>query len=557
MNNDTKGLEALVARLQSDLSAAHGRIAALEGNSPGQQLAATSESGQSDTSIPPREAFLQETERIAHVGHEIWDHVLDTTIHVSETLARIYGLSIDEYMRTVTSMDDYFRFIVPEDLEVYKSWEDQFEKMESFNPVSIEYRIKRADGEIRHLHQSSKLIPAESGPPTQSISVIQDISRYKQVEVELQESRDALRETAEIMSLSAEIANLGHSVWDYDADKFILVSENWASCFGLTKEEFLERAPDFKNFVKLVHPDDRQRYRHYYENEINVPELEYRIVHSSGETRHVVQHYISLEQTEVDRAIVTIQDVTERKQAEAQLVQSSKLITLGEMSAGVAHELNQPLQVILLAAENVNYKLSQGIQDEAYLKEKLKRIVSQTHRASAIVDHLRMFGREAKEEFYEVDVREAATGALGLMGEQLRLSQVEVKTSFDEDLPSVMGHQIRLEQMFINLFSNAFHAIKKSDPAEKCIFIEALKSSEGEAIIRVSDTGGGIPEAVLPHIFEPFYTTKSIDEGTGLGLSVSYGFVADMGGTITAANTAEGVCFEIKIPPVDSDGIGD
>ena len=552
MNNDTKGLEALVDRLQSDLSAAHGRIAALEGNSPGQQLAATSESGQSDTSIAPWETFLQETERIAHVGHEIWDHVLDTTVHVSETLAQIYGLSVDEYIGTVTSIDDYLRFIVPEDLEVYKSWGDQFEKTESFNPASIEYRIKRADGEIRHIHQSSKLIPAESGPPTQSISVIQDISRYKQVEVELQESRDALRETAEIMSLSAEIANLGHSVWDYDAEKFTLVSENLASCFGLTKEEFLERASDFKNFVKLVHPDDRQRYRDYYDTEINVPEIEYRIVDSSGETRHVVQHYIRLEQTEVDRAIVTIQDVTERKQAEAQLLQSSKLITLGEMSAGVAHELNQPLQVILLAAENVNYKLSQGIQDEAYLKEKLKRIVSQTHRASAIVDHLRMFGREAKEEFYEVDVREAATGALGLMGEQLRLSQVEVKTSFDEDFPSVMGHQIRLEQMFINLFSNAFHAIKKSDPAEKCILIEALKSSEGEAMIRVSDTGGGIPEAVLPHIFEPFYTTKSIDEGTGLGLSVSYGVVGDMGGTITAANTAEGVCFEIKIPVLTS-----
>ncbi|MEP5566442.1 MAG: ATP-binding protein, partial [Halioglobus sp.] len=289
----------------------------------------------------------------------------------------------------------------------------------------------------------------------------------------------------------------------------------------------------------------------------NVPQMEYRIIHRSGETRHVVQHYMLLEQSELDRAIVTIQDVTERKNAEAQLVQSSKLITLGEMSAGVAHELNQPLNVIMLAAENTAHQLSQGTVDDAYLKNKLERIISQADRASTIIDHLRKFGREAKEEFYAVDLREAVSGALNLMGEQLRLAQIEIQTVFEDDFPLVMGHQIQLEQMFINLFSNAFHAIKKSDPAEKVILIEALKSSKGEATIRVSDSGGGIPEAVLPSIFDPFYTTKSIGEGTGLGLSVSYGFVHDMGGTITASNTAMGACFEIKVPPAEVDGEND
>lgn len=557
MNNDSKTLQALVNRLQSDLDAAHERIAALEGKLPPQHSVDTAEPGQADQSIPPRHTFLQETEEIAQVGHEIWDHVSDTTIHVSETLAKIYGFSVDEYMQVVKSMDDYFELIVPEDLEAYKAYEDQFEEDESYNPLSIEYRIIRADGEVRHLHQSSKLIPAESGPSTQSISVIQDITRYKQVEAELQESRDALRETAEIVSLSADIANLGHSIWDYDEEKFLLVSDNWASSFGYTKEEFLKTAPDLEKFIGLVHPDDREDYRAYYESEMDVPQIEYRIIHSSGETRYVVQHYMLLEQSEFERAIVTIQDVTERKNAEAQLVQSSKLITLGEMSAGVAHELNQPLTVIMLAAENTVHKLSLGPVDPSYLKDKLEIIVSQADRASTIVDHLRKFGREAKEEFYEVDLREAALGALSLMGEQLRLAQIEVQTSFENDFPSVMGHQIQLEQMFINLFSNAFYAIRKSDPAEKIILIEAFKSAEGEACIKVSDTGGGIPEAVLPSIFDPFYTTKGIDEGTGLGLSVSYGFVHDMGGTITAGNTAMGACFEIKIPPVEVDGVGD
>jgi len=265
-----------------------------------------------------------------------------------------------------------------------------------------------------------------------------------------------------------------------------------------------------------------------------------------------VQHYMLLEQSQQQRAIVTIQDVTDRKLAEAALVQSSKLITLGEMSAGVAHELNQPLNVIMLAAENVVLRLAHGNLDDVFLRGKLERIVAQTDRASSIVDHLRKFGRDAKEEFCEVDLRDAALGALNLMGEQLRLAQIDVQTSLGGEFPLVMGHQIQLEQMFINLFSNAFYAIKKTDPAEKNILIEAFKSSDGAATIRVTDTGGGIPDSVLPNIFDPFYTTKNIEDGTGLGLSVSYGFVRDMGGTITAANTGVGACFEIKIPSVNA-----
>ena len=421
--------------------------------------------------------------------------------------------------------------------------------------MSIEYRVTRTDEKIRHLRQSSKLIPAEFGPPTQSLNVIQDITRFKQVEAELQRSRDALEESTEILALSASIANLGHAVWDYDYEKFLLVSDSWASCFGLTQDDFLEIAPDFDHYLLLVHPGDRERYKAYYYDESDFPQIDYRIIHSNGETRYVEQHYMLREQSGLETAVVTIQDVTENKKAEAQLIQSSKLITLGEMSAGMAHELNQPLNVIVLAAENAACKISQGTVEQLYLMERLERIVAQAKRASTIINHLRTFGREAKEDFYEVDLRKAAVGALELMGEQLRLAQVEVETNFDDDFPLVMGHQIQLEQMFINLYSNAFHAIKKNDPEERTILIEAFKSREGEATIRVSDTGGGIPDSVLPNIFDPFYTTKSIEEGTGLGLSVSYGFVLAMGGTIAASNTELGVCFEIKIPPAIGDGI--
>ena len=557
MKNGSKSLQAVVDKLQNELAVAHARILALEGPSipPKQFDASASASTQAYKSARTREAALHQTEEIAKLGHEIWDHAQEKTLFVSEELAKIYGLSVDEYMLAVQKMEDYFKFVVPEDREAYKEFENQFQKEESFNPLSIEYRVTRTDGKIRHLRQSSKLIPAEFGPPTQSLNVIQDITRFKQVEAELQRSRDALEESTEILALSASIANLGHAVWDYDYEKFLLVSDSWASCFGLTQDDFLEIASDFDHYLLLVHPGDRERYTAYYYDESDFPQIDYRIIHSNGETRYVEQHYMLREQSGLETAVVTIQDVTENKKAEAQLIQSSKLITLGEMSAGMAHELNQPLNVIVLAAENAARKISQGTVEQLYLMERLERIVAQAKRASTIINHLRTFGREAKEDFYEVDLRKAAVGSLELMGEQLRLAQVEVETNFDDDFPLVMGHQIQLEQMFINLYSNAFHAIKKNDPEERTILIEAFKSREGEATIRVSDTGGGIPDSVLPNIFDPFYTTKSIEEGTGLGLSVSYGFVLAMGGTIAASNTELGVCFEIKIPPAIGDGI--
>jgi PAS domain S-box-containing protein len=260
-----------------------------------------------------------------------------------------------------------------------------------------------------------------------------------------------------------------------------------------------------------------------------------------------IEKYDTVTGTETDAAFVGfIRDISQRKDAAAKLIQSSKLATLGEMATSVAHELNQPLSVIRMAAGNIRQRLSKGIVDPKYLSEKLLRIEEQTARAATIIDHMRMFGREAKEPAESIDPRNAVKRALDLMGEQLRLAGIEVVTVLPENCACVLGHVIQVEQVLLNLLTNALDAITQSEGMAK-ITLQVFE--EGNVIhITTQDTGGGIPDDVLQRIFEPFFTTKSMERGTGLGLSVSYGIIQDMKGTIAAENIDDGARFTITLP---------
>jgi C4-dicarboxylate-specific signal transduction histidine kinase len=238
----------------------------------------------------------------------------------------------------------------------------------------------------------------------------------------------------------------------------------------------------------------------------------------------------------------------EKDKLTAQIIQASKLATLGEMATSVAHELNQPLNAIRMAAGNSRRKVSDGTADSEYLNAKLNRIEEQTARAAAIIDHMRMFGRKAEEDPIAIDPRKVVTNALDLMGEQLRLAGIELVTEFADDCPAVLGHTIQLEQVLLNLLTNARDAIAEREGEAK-ITVRVLSVDAGVRI-SVEDTGGGIPEAVLPRIFEPFYTTKKMGKGTGLGLSVGYGIIRDMSGTITAENMDDGARVTITLPSV-------
>ena len=244
------------------------------------------------------------------------------------------------------------------------------------------------------------------------------------------------------------------------------------------------------------------------------------------------------------------QDITELKNIQHEIIQSSKLATLGEMATAVAHELNQPLNTIRFASSNLVDAVELGKLTPEILESKLGRIEDQVQRASSIIDHMRIFGRATADESPEPMYPDAAvSGALDLMGEQLRLANINVIRDFSDDKVQILGHSILLEQVVLNLLANARDQLRQDDSIEnKEIRLAVGKHKGGMVQIEVSDTGGGVPEAVIGRIFEPFYTTKKIGEGTGLGLSLSYGIVRDMGGTLSVRNGEHGAAFIISLP---------
>ncbi len=250
-------------------------------------------------------------------------------------------------------------------------------------------------------------------------------------------------------------------------------------------------------------------------------------------------------------------DMTKRKEAEAQLIQASKLATVGEMATGVAHEVNQPLNVIRMAAGNALRKITKDNAeiDLEYLKAKLQRIGEQTERAASIIDHLRMFGRRADESPAPMNINTCVASALDMMGEQLRLNNILVVVDIPDEPILVMGHQILFEQVLLNLLSNARDAIlAKSSSGQMKIYI-AVKMVGNKVWLSMEDTGGGIPDKLLYRVFDPFFTTKEVGKGTGLGLSVSYGIVNEMGGMFNVSNSAEGAEFTIILPGIPVTGL--
>ncbi len=250
--------------------------------------------------------------------------------------------------------------------------------------------------------------------------------------------------------------------------------------------------------------------------------------------------------------IVIATDITELRSSQAQVVHTSKLATLGEMAAGMAHELNQPLGVIQMAAGNMLRRIEKHGLDEDYATGKLHRISSQTERASKIIDHMRIFARRDTQKTERFYLNNALNDAMTMMRPQFSADGIKLQEFPGGDQLQTRGSKVMFEQVLVNLLANARDAIlersKREDTAiSKCVSVSVSAAGKDVQIV-ISDTGGGIPEDTLARLFEPFFTTKAPGKGTGLGLSISYGIVQDMGGEIQAANTGEGSQFTINVP---------
>lgn len=250
---------------------------------------------------------------------------------------------------------------------------------------------------------------------------------------------------------------------------------------------------------------------------------------------------------DLDRGERELEDTVERlRSTQAQLVQSSKLQALGELSAGLAHELNQPLTVVKGLVKTL-LKSSEGLSEEEDA-EKLELVASSAEKMERIIGHLRTFSRRAGPETDPVDLNKIIEDAFIILGEALRKNSVEVVLDLGPT-PRVAGSATRLEQVVINLATNARDAMAPRGGTLTIKTSEVRLDGARLARMEVRDTGPGIPKEDLPRVFDPFFTTKAPGDGTGLGLSISYGIVTEHGGEITVASApGEGAVFTVVLP---------
>ena len=236
----------------------------------------------------------------------------------------------------------------------------------------------------------------------------------------------------------------------------------------------------------------------------------------------------------------------ELRDKQEQLVQAGKLATLGELTAGVAHELNNPLNNTSLFVGNAIDRLERGGTDNGRVVTELRHAMQQVRKATEIISHLRTFGRAAPVSREPICLRQVIERALSLMQAQLRVREVEVTVNLGVAEPVVVGSAIQLEQVFINLLTNARDAV--ADSPRKAIRISAAVGPAAVEIA-VADTGHGIPPELEQRIFDPFFTTKEVGKGMGLGLSITYGIIKEHGGTISVVSApGEGAAFLIHLP---------
>jgi C4-dicarboxylate-specific signal transduction histidine kinase len=269
-----------------------------------------------------------------------------------------------------------------------------------------------------------------------------------------------------------------------------------------------------------------------HESNLKLGDSRKAMIHIMGDLRETTQ--------EMERREHELRDKQE------QLVQAGKLATLGELTTGVAHELNNPLNNIGLFVGNVIDQIRLGQADRELLVGELEKAMQQVRKATEIISHLRTFGRAAPVSVERVDVDEVIERSLSLMHEQLRLRGIDVELDLCEDDLIVLGNPIQLEQVFINLLTNARDALVSSDRK----LIRIATALDGEQIrITFRDTGPGIPRELEQRIFDPFFTTKEVGTGTGLGLSITYSIVKEHGGEIAVRpGRGGGAGFLIELP---------
>ncbi|MDD5255572.1 MAG: PAS domain S-box protein [Candidatus Omnitrophica bacterium] len=403
-------------------------------------------------------------------------------------------------------------------------------------------------------------------------AVLRDISERKRVD-------EALRYSEAQLSNALKIAHLGP--WELDIEKNLFTfNDAFYALFRTSAEEmggYLMTPAEYAR--RFLYPEDVSLVVTETQKALEATDpnfsrqFEHRIIYADGDTGYITVRFFIVkdEQGKTIKTYGVNQDITERKRAEeeikrayqelkatqAQLIQSNKMSALGQLAGGLAHELNNPLTGVLNNVQLI--KMEAGERKDFSLddfKELMDAVENSALRCKNITQSLLEFTHAAKGEFQEQSLNELVKKTIALVAQELKLSNVIFREDLQPGLPSVKGDSQLLQQVLYGLIANAHWAIMKKEGEEGVITVKTRHDPLGKTVhVSVSDTGIGIPEENLPRLFTPFFTTKDVGEGTGLGLALFYNIIKTHGGDITVeSREGAGATFTVSLPCCDPEG---
>ena len=430
--------------------------------------------------------------------------------------------------------------------------------------------LQKKDGSRIDASLSASTVPDESGNPLYSRCFWADITKHKETERELRRSELRFRQLAESIREVFWLMSL-------EGDEIYYLSPGYEDIWGRSSEDLIAQP---MSWVESIHPDDRERvvsrFQRRTQGEFSDPSTEFRIIRPDGSIRWILGRSFPVEDENgrVYRMAGFALDITKRKHAEQlsaiqrqQLIQADRMTSLGILTAGVAHEINNPNNFILLNGEMLEkawndvmpilerYYDENGdftcadmpyTQARGNIKKLTAGIILGAKRIQKIVNALGDFAHQDEENLSQlVDCNAVIDSAIVIVENLIKTSTDNFSTNLKPNLPKILGNPQQLEQVLINLISNACQAL--SDP-DKRIVVSTRKSSE-HVLIEVSDEGEGISPESLQRIMDAFFTTKRDCGGTGLGLSVSYNIIQNHGGDLTfTSELGKGTIATVSLP---------
>ncbi len=505
----------------------------------------STESKRAEKKLRRSEESLLEAQKLSHTGS--WRHdIASGAVIVSPEIYRIHDIKPDD---DASNTEFFFSRFHPEDR---KRVVDLFERAEiEKTEFQVDYRIVLSDGTIKHLHTIGHPILNESGDLIEFVGTAIDVTAAKQAE-------EALRRSESYLADAQTLTRTGSWAWNVATRQSVYWSLENYRLFGFDPEGGI---PSDEAFYQRVHPEDRDRVRRevFLErpDEGSHFDVDFRIVLPGGAIKYVrsTGHPVRNISGDLLEYVGTSIDVTERKQADeererlrqvqADLAHLSRVTTMGELTASLAHEIRQPISAAVTNAKTCLRWLGRDDPDVAEACEAASRLVKDVTRAADIIGRISSMFKKGALQRELVDVNELIREMIVLLSSEASRYSISIRTELAEGLPKVMADRVQLQQVFMNLMLNGIDAMKETTGGGGL----TIKSEACDAhlLISVSDTGVGLPPEQADQIFRAFFTTK--DNGTGMGLPISRSIIESHGGRLWAAgNFSRGATFQFILP---------